>query len=64
MKNLLLVFAVALLASCSKTENERKCYTCYYENSLDFIDFCGTEDELKQYIEFRSTKKPKIKTCQ
>ena len=56
MKTIITIVFLALLASCSKTALERKCYTCQYRNSLQTEDFCGTDKELQQYIDFKSSK--------
>lgn len=62
MKIVLLVIAVASLASCSKIKKEQKCYTCTYSNSLDSEDFCGTDKELEQYKEFKISQRKPV-TC-
>lgn len=52
----ILAVLVVSMASCSKIKNERKCYTCQYRNSLQTEDFCGTEKELQQYVDFKASK--------
>ena len=55
-KATILAVLVVSMASCSKIKNDRKCYTCQYRNSLQTEDFCGTEKELQQYVDFKASK--------
>lgn len=61
MKKLLIIVAIASLASCKK--NESRCRTCKNDVNLYKEVFCGTDKETEQYIKFTYDNKRKTLTC-